>query len=147
MHGVDMNFISFTSFSSHDWYDESMRRQQNILFLCLFFVKQEQIFSHTLHDVAGGEDGIISLAIGDQEVLLPWEKLLMYSNIMGGIFDKEHVKGWGYELEKTYLHGPTTLSLRSLGLLMEYPQDYFTLDALGGQGGGENDGVMDGNIY
>ena len=30
---------------------------------------------------------------------------------------------------------------------MEYSQDHFTYDALGGQGGGENDGVVDGIIY
>ena len=45
------------------------------------------------------------------------------------------------------LHRPTTLSLWSLGLLMECPQDHFTFDALGGQGGGESDRVVDGNIY
>ena len=46
-----------------------------------------------------------------------------------------------------YLHRPTTLSLWSLRLLMECPQDHFTLDALEGQGGGEKDGVMGGDIY
>ena len=30
---------------------------------------------------------------------------------------------------------------------MECPQDHFKIDALGGQGGGERDGVVDGNIY
>ena len=30
---------------------------------------------------------------------------------------------------------------------MEYPQDHFRLDSLGGKRGGEDDGVVDGNIY
>ena len=30
---------------------------------------------------------------------------------------------------------------------MECPQDHFPIDALGGQGGGESDEVVDGNIY
>ena len=42
---------------------------------------------------------------------------------------------------------PTMLSLLSMDLLMECLQDHFTIDALGGQGGGESDGVVDGNIY
>ena len=71
----------------------------------------------------------------------------MCRSIMGDVFDKEHVKEWSYELAGAYLHGPTMLSLESMGLLMEYPQDHFTFDALGVQGGGENDGVVDGNIY
>ena len=71
----------------------------------------------------------------------------MCSIIMGDVFDKDHVKEWSYELEGAYLHGPTMLSLGSLGLLMECPQDHFTIDALGKQGGSEIDGVVDGNIY
>ena len=57
----------------------------------------------------------------------------MCSNIMGDVFDKEHVKEWGYELTGAYLNGPTSLSLGSLGLLMDCPQDHFTLNACGGQ--------------
>ena len=71
----------------------------------------------------------------------------MCSRIMGDVFDKEHVKEWSYELAGVYFHGPTTLSLWSLDLFMECPQDHFTFDALGGQGGGENDEAVDGNIY
>ena len=70
----------------------------------------------------------------------------MCSSIVGDIFEKEHVKEWSYELAIDHLQRPTTLSLESLGLLMEFPQDHFTLDALGGQRGGEIDGVMDGDI-
>ena len=92
MHGVGMIFISFIMFSSPDFYDGSMRRQQNLFLLYLFSREQEQIFSHTLHDVVGGGDDIISLALDDQEALPPWEGLLMCSSIMGDIFDKEHVK-------------------------------------------------------
>ena len=82
-----------------------------------------------------------------QEVLPLWEGLLICSIIMGDVFEREHVKEWSYELARVYLHGPTTLSLGSLGLLMECPQHHFTLDAHDGQGGGENDEVVDGNIY
>ena len=46
-----------------------------------------------------------------------------------------------------YLHGPITLSPWSWGLLVEYPQDHSTFDALDEQGGGEIDGVVDGDIY
>ena len=88
MHGFDVILISFIVSSSHELYDGSMGRQQNILLLCLFLGEQEHIFSHHLHDVAGGGDGIISLAIDDQEVLPTWKEILMYSSIMGDIFDK-----------------------------------------------------------
>ena len=50
-------------------------------------------------------------------------------------------------MAEAYLHRPTMLSLWSLGLLMECPQDHLKFDALGGQGGGESDGVVDGDIY
>ena len=73
MHGVDVIFISFIMFSSHDLYDESMRRQQKLLLLELYLREQGHIWSHTLHDVAGQGDEIISLALDDQEVLPPWE--------------------------------------------------------------------------
>ena len=66
---------------------------------------------------------------------------------MGDVFDNGHVKEWSYELAGAYLHRPIALSLGSLGLLMECPQDHFTFDALGGKGGGENDGGVDGGIY
>ena len=118
----------------------------------MFLGEQGQIFSHTLHDVAGVGDGNImvkrgySLALDDLEVLPLWEELLMYSSIFRDIFNNEHVKERSYELAGSYLHRPTTLSLWSLDLLMECPQDHFTFDALGGQGGGENDGVMNGDI-
>ena len=62
------------------------------MFLCLLLGEKEQIFSHILHDVVGGGDGIFSLAFDDREVIPPWEGLLMYCSIMGDIFDKDHVK-------------------------------------------------------
>ena len=65
MHGVDVTFISFVMFSLHDLYDGGRRRQQKLLLLGLFLGEQGHIFSHTLHDVAGGGDGIISLALDD----------------------------------------------------------------------------------
>ena len=143
MHGVDVILISFIVSSSHELYDGSMGRQKSTLLLCLFLGEQEHIFSHTLHDVAGGGDGIISLSFYDREVLPPWEELLMYCSIMGDIFDKGHVKEWSYDLARDYLQRPTTLSFESLGLLMEYPQDHVPR----GQRGGEIDGVVDGDIY
>ena len=62
-------------------------------------------------------------------------------------FDNGHVKEWSYQLEVALLQRPTSLSLGRLGLLMECSQDHFTYDALDRQGGGESDGVMDGDIY
>ena len=88
-----------------------------------------------------------SLALDDQEVLPLWKEFPICISIMGDVFDNEHVKEWSYELVGAYLHRPTTLSLWSWDLLMECPQDHFTFDALGGQRGGENDGVVDGDIY
>ena len=153
MHGVDVTFISFIMPSSHDLYDESMRRQQTLLLLELYLREQGKIFSHTLHDVVGVGDGTImvqrgySLALDDQEVLPIWEELLMCSNIMGEVFNNVHIKEWGYDWAGAYFHRPIALSLGSLGLLMECPQDNFTFVALGGQGGGESDEVVDGDIY
>ena len=93
MHGVDVVLISFIVFSSHDLHDGSMGRQQNILLLCLFLGEKEQIFSHTLHDVAGGGDGIISLVFDDDWEELPsWEVFHICCSIIRGVFDKEHVK-------------------------------------------------------
>ena len=80
MHDVDVILISFIVSSSHELYDGSMGKQQNILLLFLFLGEQEKIFSHTLHDVAGGGgDEIISLVFDDREVLPPWEGLLCIS--------------------------------------------------------------------
>ena len=61
----------------------------------------------------------------------------MCSSIMGDSFDIVHVKQWSYELARAYFHGPIALSPWGLDLLMECPQDHFTFDALGKQGGGE----------
>ena len=92
MHDVDVIFISFIMFSSHDLYDESMGRQQNILFLWMFFGEQEQILSHTLYDVAGGGDGTISLVFDDDWEALPsWEVFHICCSIIRGVLDKEHV--------------------------------------------------------
>jgi len=88
-----------------------------------------------------------SLALDDQDVLPPWKELPLCSSIVRDVFDNGHVKEWIYESVGAYLHRPTTMSLWSLSLLMECPQDHFTFDALGGQGGGENDGVVYGFIY
>ena len=139
MHCVDMTFfISIIMSSPHDLYDGGMRRQQKILLLGLLLGEQGHICSHTLHDVAGVGDGIImvqrgySLALDDQEVLPLWKKFPICSSIMGDVFDNEHVKEWSYEFAGAYLHRTTTLSLGSWGLLMEYSQDHFPLDALGG---------------
>ena len=79
-----------------------------------------------------------SLALDDQEVLPLWKEFPIYSSIVGDEFGNEHVKEWIYELEGAYLQRPTMLSLGSLGVLMECPQNHFTYDALGGQGGGES---------
>ena len=71
MHGVGMIFISFIMFSSHDLYDQGVRRQQELFFLGLLLGEHGHIFSHTLHDVAGVGDGTIivkrgySLALDD----------------------------------------------------------------------------------
>ena len=50
-------------------------------------------------------------------------------------------------MARDHLQRPTTLSFENLGLLMAFPQDQFTLDALGRQRGCEIDGVVDGEIY
>ena len=105
-------------FASHGLYDGSMGRKKNVLFLCLFLGEKEHIFSHTLHDVVGGGDDIISLALDDQEVMPSLKGLIMCINIIGDLFDKEHVKEWRYELTRAYLQEPTALSLESLGSLM-----------------------------
>ena len=125
MHYVDMTL--FTMFSLHDLYDGGMRRKQKLFLLGLFLGEQGQIFSHTLHDVAGVGGGSImvqrgySLALDVQEVLPPWEEPLMCSSIMGDAFDIVHVKEWSYDLARAYLHGPTSLSPWGLDLLMECP--------------------------
>ena len=76
IHDVDVILISSIVSSSHGFYDGSMGEQQNTLLLCLR--EQGKNCSHTLHDVAEGGDGIISLAFDDREVLPPWEGLLIY---------------------------------------------------------------------
>ena len=113
----------------------------------------ELIFSHTLHHVAGVDDATImvqrgySLALEDQEVLPLWEESPINSSIMVDEFGIWHVKEWSYEMTRALLQRPTTLSLGSLGLLMEYSQDQFTYDALDGQVRDESYGVVDGDIY
>ena len=92
MHGVDMILISFIVSSSHDWYDGGMGRQQNVLFLCLFLGEQGKIFSHTLYDVAGGGDGIISLVFDDGLEALPsWEVFHICCSIIRGFLDRKSV--------------------------------------------------------
>ena len=64
----------------------------------MFLGEQANIFSHTLHDVAGVGYGTImvqrgySLALDDLEVLPLLKELLFCSNIMEDLFDNEHVK-------------------------------------------------------
>ena len=104
MHGVDMILISFIVSSSHDWYNGGMGRQHNVLLLGLFLGEQGQICSHTLYDVAGGGDGIISLVFDDDWEALPsWEVFHICCSIIRGVFDKEHVKEWSYELAEDHL--------------------------------------------
>ena len=104
MHGVDLTFISFIMSSSHELYDESMRRQKTLLLLGLFLREKRKIFSHMLYDVAGVGDGTImvqrgySLALDEQEVLPFWEEFPNYSNIVGGVFDKDYFKEMSYGL-------------------------------------------------
>ena len=50
-------------------------------------------------------------------------------------------------MTRALLQRPTTLSLGSLGLLMECSHDHFIYDALDGHVGDESDGVVDGGIY
>ena len=88
-----------------------------------------------------------SLALDVQEGLSPWEVLLICSSIMGDAFDILHVKYWSYVLMGAYLHRPIALSLWSWDLLMEYSQDHFSFNALGEKRGGEEGGVVDGDIY
>ena len=145
MHYDDMKlFIPCIISSPHVLYDGGMRRQQKLFLLWVFLGEQGQILSNTLHDVAGVGDGTIivqrgySLALYDLEVHPLWKELLVCSSIMGDVFDNKHVKEWSYVLTRAYLHRPTTLSPWGMDLLMKYPQDHFTFEALDGQGGGEN---------
>ena len=116
MHGVYVTFISFIMSSSHDLYDESMSGSKKIV-LELYLREQGQIFSHMLYDVSGVGYGTImvqrgySLALDDLEVLPLWKELLVCSNIMEDVFDKDHVKEMSYELVGAYLHRPTMLFL------------------------------------
>ena len=99
-----------------------------------------------MHDVARGGDGIISLALDDLGVLPLQKELLVCSNIMEDVFDNEKVKERRYAFAGAYLHRPTMLSLWSMNLWMECPQDHSTLGALDGKEGGEKYGVMDGDL-
>ena len=92
MHGVDVILISLIVSSLHKLYDGSMGRLQNILLLCLFLGEQEQICSHTLYDIAGGGDGIISLVFDYLESLPSWEVFHIFCSIIRRFFDKDHVK-------------------------------------------------------
>ena len=97
------------------------------------------ILSHAWHDVARVGDGTImvqrgySLALEDQEVLPFWKESPICNNIMVDDFDIGHVKEWSYEIIVALLQRPTTLSLGSLGLLMECPQGHFTYDEIDGK--------------
>ena len=98
-------------FSPHDLYDGGMGKQQNLLLLWMFLGEQEKIFCHTLHDVVGGGDGIMSLALNVLEVLPLWKELLVCSNIMEDVFDNGNVEERSYVLAGAYLHRPTTVTL------------------------------------
>ena len=109
----------------HDLYDDGVGRQQD------FFVALDTlgdygfIFSHTLHDVAGVGGGTImvqrgySIELEDQEVLPHRKDSPICSSIMVDDFGIWHVKEWSYEMTGALLQRPTSLSLGSLGLLME----------------------------
>ena len=118
-------FISIIMFLSHDFYDGGVRRQQELLLLWLLLGEYGLYFSHTLQHVSGGRDGTIKVKIGYpsaleyQEVLPLWKESPIYSSIMVDDFDISHVKEWSYEMTGALLQRPTTLSLGSLGLLME----------------------------
>ena len=117
MHDVDVTLISFIVSSSHELYDGSTGRKQNTLLL--FLGKEGNNFSHTLHHVVGGGDGLLSLNFDDREVLPPWVGLLMYFSIMKDIFDKEYFKEWSLVLMRAYGYRPTALSLWRSDLLMK----------------------------
>ena len=51
-------------FLIHDLYDGRMRRHQKLLLLWRNFREKGQIFSHTLHDIAGVGDGTIIVQRG-----------------------------------------------------------------------------------
>ena len=78
-----------------------------------------------LYDVAEVGDCTImvqrgySLAFDDQEVIPSWKEFHICSSIIGGIFDKDHVKQLSYELAGAYLHRPTALFLWSVDLFMD----------------------------
>lgn len=149
-----MSFISTLMLLLQDLYDDGVGRQLEILFLWLLLREYGLILSHTLHDVARVGYGTImlqrgySLTLEDEGVLLLWEGSLTYNFIMfDDDFDMWDVKSWSYEMTGALLQSPTTLSLGSLGLLMECSQDHFIYDALDGHAGDESDGLMDGDIY
>ena len=131
MHGVDVTFISFIMSSSHNLHDESMRRQQTILLLGLYLREKGQICSHMFYDVVAVGDGTImvkrgySLALDDQEVLPSSEEFHIFSNIIGGLFDNNHVKELSYGLAGPYFHRPTTLFFWSMDLFMYSCITYF----------------------
>ena len=52
--------------SSHESYDVSIMGQQALELLDIDGREHKQIFSHMIHDVAGGGDGIISLTLDDR---------------------------------------------------------------------------------
>ena len=153
MHDVDVTHISFIMSSSPEMYDGSTRRQQAFGLLELCLREQGKNCSHMLCDVAGVGEGTLmvqwgySSASDDLEVLPSWEVFHIFSSITRGVFDKEHVKEQSFVLTGAYLHELTAFSLGSKDLWVECPQDHFTLDALGEQGGGEDDRVVDRDIY
>ena len=120
-------FISTIMLLLHSLYGADVGRQQGLLFLWRFLREYGLIFSHDLHDVARGGDGTImvqggySLALEDQEILPLWKESPIYSSIMIDGFDMWDVKGWSYEVTGALSQRPTTLSLGSLGLLIDYP--------------------------
>ena len=119
--------------------------------LCLFLGEQEQLCSHTLYDVAGGGDGIISLVFDDLGALPSWGVFRICCSIIRGIFDKEHVKEQSLVLTGAYLHKLTVLSLWSRALWMKcaqqkcggsithMSQDHFIFIALDDKRGGNDD--------
>jgi len=79
-----------------------------------------------LYDVAGGGDGTISLIfVDDWESLPSWEVFHICCNIIGRIFDKEHVKEHSCISTGAYLHKLTALSPWSKDLWMKCAQQRY----------------------
>ena len=66
--------------------------------------------------------------------------------MMGGVFDKIHVKYGSFEMTVALLQRPSTLSLESLSYLLECLPSHFTSDIFWRHVDDEHDRVMEGSI-